>query len=117
MKTAVLRRSHASLEFIWAAAHQRTLVAKISKMNKIDKEKMLKEALQIARDIIRGDKDPNQGCSELGDINHALDWPEELSAFGLLSHEQYDHENLGITAENCVPDIIKECKSLIKNLS
>jgi hypothetical protein len=46
-----------------------------------------------------------------------LDWPDELSAFGLLAHEQYDHENIGITAEGCVPDIIEESKKLIDRIS
>lgn len=67
-----------------------------------EKNILFSEALDIAKKIVAGDIDPNKGCSLIGDINHALDWPEELSAFGLLAHEQHDHENLGITAEGCI---------------
>ncbi len=73
----------------------------------------INEAIDIAKKILSGEIDPNKGCSLIGDINHELDWPEELSAFGLLAHEQYDHDNIGITAEGCIPEIIDECKKLI----
>jgi hypothetical protein len=49
----------------------------------------------------------------IGDINQKLDWPDELTGFGMLAHEQYDHENIGITTESCIPEIIDECKKLI----
>ncbi len=78
---------------------------------------MMSEAIEIAKSIIAGDTDPNKGCSKLGEINKDLDWPKELSAFGLLSHEQYDHESIGVTAADCVPDIIDECKKLVANYS
>lgn len=78
---------------------------------------MLDQALVIAKSILEGQKDPNKGCSELDEINCKLDWPAELSAFALLAHEQYDHEHIGITAENCVSDIKSECKKLIEKLS
>ena len=71
------------------------------------------EAIRIAASIIAGETSPNDGCSKIGEICQYLGWPKELSAFGLLSHEQYDHENIGITAENCVPEIIAECKLLV----
>ena len=83
----------------------------------MNKKELLEQALSIAKCILNGEKDPNKGCSELGDINRVLDWPDELSAFGLLAHEQYDHENIGITAESCVPDIINECKKLVEKFS
>ena len=82
-------------------------------MKDTDKQEMMKQALEIANSIIKGETNPNKGCSELGELNRDYDWPEELSIFGLLSHEQYDHENLGITAENTVPQIIEECKNLV----
>ena len=82
-------------------------------MEKTKKTDLLNDALIIAKQILSGDIDPNKGCSQIGDINHALDWPEELSVFGMLAHEQYDHENLGITAEGCIPEILNECKKLI----
>ena len=82
-------------------------------MEEIKKNKLLNEAIDIAKKILSGDIDPNKGCSLIGDINHTLDWPKELSAFGLLAHDQYGHENLGFTAEGCIPEIIDECRILI----
>ena len=79
--------------------------------------KGIAKAIEIAKDIVQGRKNANDGCSELGEINRELDWPEELAPFGLLAHEQYDHENIGITAEGCVPEIIDECKKLIEKYS
>ena len=86
-------------------------------MKEMNRTEMLGKAVVIAKSILSGEKDPNLGCSELGEINRSLDWPEELAAFGLLSHEQYDHENIGITAEGCVPEIKEECEKLIERLS
>lgn len=83
------------------------------KPNEQSKKELMHRALVIARGIVAGEIDPNAGCAQLGDINRALDWPPELSAFGLLAHEQHDHESLGITAEGCVPEIIKECRTFI----
>lgn len=78
---------------------------------------MMADAFQIAKKVLSGDIDPNLGCAKLGEINRDLDWPTELSVFGLLAHEQHDHENIGITAENCVPEIIDECKKLVASHS
>lgn len=86
-------------------------------MEESEKRAMMAEAFKIAESIISGETDPNEGCSKLGEINRDLDWPTELAALGLLSHEQYDHENIGITAESCVPDIIDECKKLVASYS
>jgi hypothetical protein len=86
-------------------------------MKKETDRKALLEAVAIAKRIVSGELDPNEGCGLIGDINRELDWPDELSAFGLLAHEQYDHENIGITAEGCVPDIIEESKKLIDRIS
>ncbi|MCK7633212.1 MULTISPECIES: hypothetical protein [unclassified Shewanella] len=86
-------------------------------MKESDEKEMMLNAVEIAKSIIAGDTDPNAGCSKLGEINRDLDWPKELSAFGLLSHEQYDHENIGITAEACIQEIIDECKKLVANYS
>ena len=69
--------------------------------------------INITNIILSGYIDPDKGCTFIGDINHALDWPEELSAIGMLAHEQYDHEKSGITAKGCIPEIIDECKSII----
>lgn len=78
---------------------------------------MLADAVSIAKKILAGDIDSNLGCAKLGEINRDLDWPTELAAFGLLAHEQYDHENIGIKAENCVTEIIDECTKLVASHS
>lgn len=83
-------------------------------MDEIEKQEALNQAIKIAQNIIDGTQQPNVGCEKLGDLNQELDWPDDLSAFGLLSHDQYDHENLGMTAENCIPEIIEECKKLVR---
>lgn len=48
-------------------------------------------ARNIARRIFKKEIQPNEGCSLIGEINHILDWPESLSEFGLLAHNQTDH--------------------------
>jgi hypothetical protein len=68
----------------------------------------------IADQIATGEIHPNQGCAIIGEINHILDWPEELSTFGLLSHDQTGHENVGITSESEIPEIISAAKELLK---
>ena len=86
-------------------------------MIKDDQKELFAQAVEIARRIVAGEVDPNAGCAEIGKINDALIWPEELGALGLLAHEQTGHENLGITAENCVPDILTEAKELVEQHS
>lgn len=86
-------------------------------MNEPNNKQLVAQAVEIAKSILNGEKAPNYGCSELGEINRALDWPEDLAAFGLLAHEQYDHEHIGITAESCVPDIKQECEKLVEKYS
>ena len=70
----------------------------------------------IAQEIINGSWDVNTGCSILADISMRFDSPEELSIFELLAHEQYDHENIGITSENIKPEIIEAAKKLLSKL-
>jgi hypothetical protein len=71
------------------------------------------EAVRIANQVLAGELDPNHGCSMIAGIGEDLDYPEALSAFFLLSHEQYDHEHLGITAESCIPDLLDACRELV----
>jgi len=85
-------------------------------MDNVNNNLSFEEAIQIAKAILNGEMDPNKGCTKLSEVNEKLDWPDDLSIFGLLAHEQYNHEHLGITAENCVPNIIEECKKLVENL-
>ena len=57
---------------------------------------------------------PNLGCAKIGEINHHLDWPEELSDFGMISDEQTGHENIGITSDSIIPEIISAAKELMQ---
>ena len=68
----------------------------------------------IAQQILDGKIQPNIGCAKIGEINHHLDWPEELSDFGMISHEQTGHENIGITSESVIPEIISAAKVLMQ---
>jgi hypothetical protein len=78
-----------------------------------DKTISLAYAKIIALQIISGEISPNLGCAKIGEINHQLDWPNELSAFGMLSHEQTGHENIGITSNSVIPEIISAAKELM----
>jgi hypothetical protein len=86
-------------------------------MNTKSGQELMSEAVAIAQRIAAGEIDPNEGCGLIGEISRDLDWPNELSSFGLLAHEQHDHGNIGITAEGCVPDIIEESRKLIAKIS
>ncbi|MCW8988221.1 MAG: hypothetical protein OQK75_11210 [Gammaproteobacteria bacterium] len=70
-------------------------------------------AIKIAENIVKGIIDANQGCTKIAEISRELESPDILAMFELLSHEQYNHEGLGITAENTKPSIIEEAKKLI----
>jgi len=72
----------------------------------------LAEARLIAREIIEGKLEPNEGCDQIAEINAALGWPDELIEFGALAHEQTGHESLGITQENIRPEIINAANKL-----
>lgn len=71
-------------------------------------------AKNIAENIISGKIDPNIGCLKIGELNQELGWPQELSGFDLLAHEQTDHEHIGITRASIIPDILKEANTLLK---
>ena len=75
---------------------------------------LIQGCAEIARRIIAGRVDPNVACTLLAEVNDSLDHPDELSAFSLLAHEQYDHEDFGFTAESCAVEIIKECHRLVE---
>lgn len=70
-------------------------------------DRLLLRVQILARKIARNEIDTNDGCSTLAEISRELDSPENLSVFELLAHEQYDHENIGITSENIKSDIIE----------
>jgi hypothetical protein len=73
----------------------------------------LAQARLIARDIVEGRVEPNDGCDQIAEINGALGWPDELIEFAALAHEQTGHESLGITKENVRPHIINAAKKLV----
>ena len=70
-------------------------------------------AKHIAENIISERINANAGCNKIAKINRELDWPKELSGFGMLAHEQTDHEYLGITAESLRESIIEEARNLV----
>ena len=73
----------------------------------------MEDAVRIAKQVIAGEVPPNIGCEHIYGICQKLDYPSELGMFALLGHEQYGHEHIGITAESCIPDIIKACQELV----
>jgi len=90
-----------------------TQLVVIRMKKKQEYDRLLKEVITIAKKIVSEEIDPNEGCSKIGEITETLDWPDELIGFWQLAHEQYGHEHLGMTAENTIPEIIKEAKELI----
>ena len=74
----------------------------------------LYNAYIISSRIIHEKIQPNDGCAELGALWHELDFPDILAEFGHLSHIQNDHENIGITKESVVEDIIEAAYRFLK---
>ncbi|WP_156087823.1 hypothetical protein [Lysobacter sp. Root667] len=74
---------------------------------------LIQGCAEIARRTIAGRVNPNDACTLLVEVNDSLNYPDELSAFSALAHEQYGHEYLGFTAESCAVEIIKECHRLV----
>jgi hypothetical protein len=71
------------------------------------------DAVRVAREVLAGSMDPNLGCGLIAGIAEKINFLSTLSIFTLLGHEQYDHEDLGITAESCVPEILDACRELV----
>ncbi len=68
---------------------------------------------EIARRIISGRVNANDACALLAEVSESLNSPDDLSAFEILAHEQRGHEHLGLTAESCAAEIVKECHRLV----
>lgn len=68
---------------------------------------------QIASRIIEGKVNPNDACTVLAEISESLGTPKELAQFEILAHEQFGHENIGITTEKCTVGILSECHRLL----
>jgi hypothetical protein len=81
------------------------------------REALVRRAKEVAHGILAGHIQPNVGCSELGDICRELDYSSGLGPFGLLAHTQTDHESIGITAENSIPEILQECRNFLAALA
>jgi hypothetical protein len=75
---------------------------------------ILEQAKEIARHILGGKCDPNDGCEKLSELCARAGWPPELLGFYALAHEQTGHEQLGFDRENTAPLIIDECNALLK---
>ena len=86
-------------------------------MNPTSTQQLLHKALEIARRIVDGEMNPNDGCTELSDISIQIDGGYHLGIFELLSHDQYGHESLGFDAKNTTPEIIQECQNLLSTHS
>mgnify|MGYP001224339668 CR=1 FL=1 len=71
------------------------------------------DAVRVAQEVLAGEMDPNLGCGLIAGIAEKINFPSSLSIFLLLGHEQYGHEDLGITAESCVPEILEACRELV----
>lgn len=74
---------------------------------------LLEGCAEIARRIISGRVNPNDGCTLLAKASETLRGPKSLAAFEILAHEQYGHEHLGITAATCAMEILEECHRLV----
>ena len=66
----------------------------------------------IAKRILDGQVEPNEGCARIAEINQRLGWPDELTTFGMLAHEQTGHEHIGI--KGTVPEIMSAAQALVE---
>ena len=77
--------------------------------------KVMDRAKVVARQVVEGSMNPNDGCSALAELCERNGWPEELVTFSALAHEQAGHEQLGFNRENTAPLIIDACRALLSN--
>lgn len=73
----------------------------------------LDEAKDIARQVLDGELNPNDGCEKLSALCLRTGWPSELTGFYALAHEQTGHEEFGFNKANTAPLIIEECHRLL----
>ncbi len=81
--------------------------------NKIHAKDGLDKAKEIAKMILAGQIDPNEGANQIANICHDLDYPDSLLDLLHLAHIQEGHEHLGFHKENIRDEIIKEAEKLI----
>ena len=75
----------------------------------------IKDAMRVAREVLSGTRSPTDGCGLIASISKKLNEPPELQLFSLLSHEQYGHEQIGITAASCTAEILNACRQLVES--
>jgi hypothetical protein len=71
------------------------------------------DARSVAEEVLAGSIGPNVGCPLIASIAAKLSYPSALEPFVVLAHDQEGHDALGITAENCIDDIVHACRYLI----
>ena len=78
-------------------------------------ELVLKQAKEIALRVVQGNADPNESSEVLAELCHNNGWPDFLTSFSALAHEQAGHEEFGFNKENTAPLIVEACAELLKN--
>jgi hypothetical protein len=71
------------------------------------------QAKEIAIQVVNGALNPNEGCAAIAAICETNGWPATLLDFSALNHEQTDHEEFGLDAENSTFLIIEQCHILL----
>jgi hypothetical protein len=73
----------------------------------------VEDARSVAEEILAGSISPNFGCALIASIAAKLSYPPALEPFVAIGHDQKGHDAFGITAENCIDDIVDACRHLI----
>ena len=71
------------------------------------------DALSVAEEVLARSIAPNAGCALIAEIAAKLSYPSALEPFVAIAHDQEGHDAFGITAENCIDDIVHACRNLI----
>ncbi len=78
-------------------------------------EDFMSRAKMIARQVIAGSVNPNDGCVAIAALNEQNGWPSSLCVFSALAHEQTGHEEFGFDKKNTAPLIVEECRKLLED--
>ena len=73
----------------------------------------VEDARLVAEEVLAGSISPNAGCAVIASIAAKLSYPSALELFVAIGHDQEGHDAFGITAENCIDDIVEACQHLI----
>jgi hypothetical protein len=79
------------------------------------KYETVEDARSVAEEVLAGSIDPNAGCAVIASIAVKLSYPPALEPFVAIGHDQKGHDAFGITAENCIDDIVDACRHLIES--